>query len=51
MISSRYLIVAVTIIVTFGSFAESSHAYYNPDTGRFMSRDPIGYEGGWLGTL
>ena len=23
-----------------------THRYYNPDTGRFLTRDPIGYEGG-----
>ncbi|MDR2437921.1 MAG: hypothetical protein LBE12_00940 [Planctomycetaceae bacterium] len=34
----------LTFGVIFGFFAQTTMAYYNPEIGRFISRDPIGYE-------
>jgi hypothetical protein len=34
----------LTFVVVFGFFAQTVSAYYSPEVGRFISRDPIGYE-------
>jgi hypothetical protein len=34
----------LTFVVIFGFFAQTVSAYYSPEIGRFISRDPIEYE-------
>jgi len=46
----RNLILGLVLFaVAFGARDALANRYYSPDLGRFVSRDPIGYEGGSLG--
>ena len=42
----RLAILALYLLGAFASESAWANRYYSPETGRFISRDPIGYEGG-----
>ncbi len=37
---------AIFLVNLFGAAAENPYRFYNPETGRWLNRDPIGENGG-----